>query len=212
VYIGVKPHRHIVLLIALCLGTPIAAQLPDVSRSDSDSRALLNSERIAEQFGSYDIDVLEQSNVVRVSNLYSVHGGRRICRTFAVVSYPERVDTALSAEHNAILSGQSIGAVFTEHGWNVEKRHRYFGFVAATDRVRNLMGGIDAQALAVHVYDLEVSRAGTSARYATIAEIHHPAYMGVSSLIEIYGDPDETTPERSLALEQVLALTREKMN
>src|SRR5690606_34722880 len=56
-------------------------------------RELLNSERIERRFGSYGIDVLQSDGRYRVSNLYSVHDGAKICRTFAVVAYPARPDS-----------------------------------------------------------------------------------------------------------------------
>jgi len=49
------------------------------------SRALLNSERIEQRFGSYGITVLEQSDLTRVSNLYTLEEERETCRTFAIV-------------------------------------------------------------------------------------------------------------------------------
>ena len=48
-------------------------------------RPLLNSERIERKFGSYGIDVLRNDDAVRMSNLYSLRDGEKICRTFAVV-------------------------------------------------------------------------------------------------------------------------------
>ena len=205
-------RRHITLVIALCLSAPGTAQSPPTTSGDDLSRGLLNSERIAEQFGSYGIDVLEHASDVRVSNLYSPEDDRKICRTFAVVMYPDEIDAALAAEHSEILSGLSIGAVFTRHGWTVTKAHRYFGVIATTERVSNLMGDIGAQPLAVHVYDLEVSRGETSSFYATIAEVHHPDYLDVATLAEIYGQPVRSDTRRSLGLEPALALTYRKMN
>ena len=76
-------------------------------------RELLNSERIAAAFGSYGVEVLEQDEQVRVSNLYSGAAGRQ--------DLPDVRDRALSAapsiprvsaEHAAIVAGGSIGAVF----------------------------------------------------------------------------------------------------
>jgi hypothetical protein len=74
------------------------------------------------------------------------------------------------------------------------------------------MGDIRAQPLAVHVYDLEISRGETSALYATIAEVHHPDYLDVTALRAIYGQPVRSDTRRSLGLEAVLALTDQKMN
>jgi len=86
-------------LLTLCLSTQITAQAPLVTSSEAELRPLLNSERIAMEFGSYGIDVLENDARVRVSNLYSVHQGTKICRTFAVVQFPELIENAYSVEH-----------------------------------------------------------------------------------------------------------------
>src|SRR5690606_27657086 len=104
------------------------------------------------------IDVLQSDGRYRVSNLYSVHDGARVCRTFAVVLYPERVDAVLAAEHEEIVAGGSIGAVFTGNGWAVTKRHLHFGELRSTPKVASLMRASEEEPLAVHVYVLSVSK------------------------------------------------------
>jgi len=86
------------------------------SRVESSNRQLLNSERIAARFGNYGIEVLAGDSRERVSNLYSEANGERTCRTFAVVRYPAAIDSAVAAEHDEIVRGGSIGAVFAAHG------------------------------------------------------------------------------------------------
>jgi len=152
------------------------------------SRPLLNSERIEQKFGSYGIDVLKNSPAIRVSNLYSLHDGRKICRTFAAVNYPALVDPQYVGEHEQIVGGQSMGAVFVRNGWVVEKRHRYFGTLPMTEGLSRLMGGASAEHVAVHIYVLAIEKAGFSFEYASIAEIHHPGYLGLEDLRDIYGD------------------------
>jgi hypothetical protein len=202
---------RIAVLLALCLSAQLAAQTPLGSPSETLREPLLNSERIAMEFGSYGIDVLESDARVRVSSLYSLHQGIKICRTFAVVHFPESIENATSVEHEAILSGQSIGAVFAQHGWTIEKINRYFGIFRSTDRVADLMGEVAPQPLAVHLYDFKVSKPGTSLIYATIAEIHHPDYLSVADLQSIYGAV--VNGAYGEAREQPeLALTRDKMN
>ena len=202
---------RISLLLALCLSAQLTAQTPLGYSSETLPGPLLNSERIAMEFGSYGIDVLESDARVRVSNLYSLHQGIKICRTFAVVHFPESIESAYSVEHEAILSGQSIGAVFAQHGWTIEKINRYFGIFRSTDRVADLMGEVAPQPLAVHLYDFKVSKPGTSLIYATIAEIHHPDYLSVADLQSIYGAV--VNGAYGEAREQPeLALTRDKMN
>lgn len=154
------------------------------------SRTLLNSERIEARFGSYGIEVLEDSDTLRVSNLYSVEDRGPVGRTFAVVRYAQPLDTRIAEEHATITAGGSIGAVFTAAGWRVEKRHRYVGEIPSEDsfdRVRALMGPLRTPTLAVHVYDLVLERPGASVVYATLAEVHHPDYLTAEALQRIYG-------------------------
>lgn len=174
---------------------------------------MLNSERIAEKFGSYGIEVLEHAAESRVSNLFSLENNERIGRTFAVVLYPEMIDAALASEHAEILSGRSIGALLTERGWSVEKHHRYFGEIESTGRVRQFMGGgISPQHLTIHVYDLVASRNSLTATYATIVEVHHREYLSSADLLVIYGDVASSSAEEAFPLEEILSRTREKMN
>ena len=172
---------------------------------------LLNSERIAQTFGSYGLDVLEDTDTLRVSNLYSVHDGRKVGRTFAVVRYARPLDARVRAEHAQITAGGSIGAVFKAAGWTLQKRHRYVGAIPvepAFERVQKLMGPFEAPALAVHVYDLVVERPGVLIPYATLAEVHHPAYLAAADLQAIYG-PVPTEP--TAAVRSVLATALREM-
>ena len=180
-------------LLARCLlilGASLLAAACDIRRvkTDERSRPLLNSERIEQKFGSYGIDVLKNSPAIRVSNLYSLHDGRKICRTLAAVNYPALVDPQYVREHEQIVGGQSMGAVFVRNGWVVEKRHRYFGTLPMTEGLSRLMGGASAEHVAVHIYVLAIEKAGFSLEYASIAEIHHPGYLSLEDLRDIYGD------------------------
>lgn len=164
---------------------------PSASTSPAEAE-LLNSERIELTFGSFGIEVLSADAPLRVSNLYSVEGGVRTCRTFAVVVYPERIDPALAEAHALIVSGQAIGETFAANGWSIEKRHRYFGEIAdiqSRPRVAGLMGLTATANAAIHVYVFVVSKDGRAIDYATIAEIHHPDYLALREIAAIYG-PD----------------------
>src|SRR5690606_668473 len=174
-------------------------------------RELLNSERIEQRFGSYGIDVLQSDGRYRVSNLHSLHDGEKICRTFAVVAYPQQIDPRFAAEHEEIVGGGSIGAVFARNGWTVTKRHLHFGELPATPKVAALMDVGEGEPLAAHVYVLTVVKEGLSLRYATIAEIHHPDYLSVADLPRIYGRPaaaDEQDPIVPAILDEAAARMR----
>ena len=171
-------HLYIVA-IALVVQAPGAGQPP--------AREILNSERIAATFGSYGIEVLEQTDGTRVSNLFSGPGDEKTCRTFAVVRYPPRIDAAVTAEHEAIVAGGSIGAVFVAAGWEVRKAHLAYSEIHATQRLASLMRIAEFKTLAVHIYALDVAKGGQTVEYATLVEIHHPDYLSREDLPAIYG-------------------------
>jgi hypothetical protein len=160
------------------------------------SPSILNSERIRGEFGNYGIDVLEQTGQVRVSNLYSLDGERKITRTLAVVIYPAEIPPAILAEHEVIVRGGSIGEVFKGNGWRVEKENLYLGEIPVSadyDEIYAMMGGIQPVNLAVHLYELLVCKLESCFSYATIAEVHHPGYLALDELEEIY----EPVPSRA---------------
>jgi hypothetical protein len=194
---------------SLCLVLLAASLLTGASFAQAPARELLNSERIAEAFGSYGIEVLSNDRAERVSRLFSVHDGVRICRTFAVVIYPDDLAPALAREHAVILAGGSIGSTFADAGWAVLKAHRYFGELPSTAGLRASMRVTEAGPLAVHVYTLSVARDGIDHDYATIAEVHHPDYLDLPDLYAIYGAgsslPTPRDPEIDRVLERVVA-------
>jgi hypothetical protein len=211
---GVEQRRGgihgLVLLAAICVLFAGTAERPyaQTPAAPPGKRELLNSERIAERFGSYGIEVIESDGRVRVSSLFSERAGERTCRTFAVVRYPDRVDPAFAAEHDEIVRGGSIGAVFAAHGWKVGKTHLRFFEIVATPRVAALMHVSAGTRLAAHAYVLDVSRGGRAIEYALLVEIHHPEYLALADLRAIYGAADATGREQSL--EALLATMREK--
>jgi hypothetical protein len=173
------PTHLLIVLLCVLLQWAAPAQPP--------ARELLNSERIAERFGGYGIEVLESDAALRVSNLFSTDGNPRVCRTFAVVRYPDAVDPAFAAEHAVILKGGSIGAVFAAAGWEVRKSHLYFGERPAAARVATLMSVPTGTLLAEHVYVLDIAKNGQIFQYAALVEIHHPEYLRRADLPRIYG-------------------------
>jgi hypothetical protein len=173
---------------------------------------ILNSERIAETFGSYGIDVVATSEDLRVSNLYSIENGQRVTRTYAVVAIPTSVNGAIASVHTAILAGESIGATFKAAGWDVTKRHLYFGRARVPPAVADAMGIERATRVAMHAYVLDVSRDDRRLEYATIVELHHPAYLQLGELVEIYApdwhagtDAPDSVGRMLLRAEQLLA-------
>lgn len=214
-----KTRRRLahVLLGTLALLAPFAAvaqrpaPLAEPSRVETTERELLNSERIERRFGSYGIDVLHSDGRFRVSNLWSLHDGAKICRTFAVVAYPPSIDARFRREHEEIVAGGSIGAVFARSGWVVTKRHLHFGELPATRKVAGLMRTDEGVPLAVHVYVLTVTKDEASFDYATIAEVHHPDYLSSADLPRIYGAPADDADAHDGLVREILAETAARM-
>lgn len=188
-------------LVALVLAgcslrpAPVAAPAP-----------LLNSERIEARFGSYGIEVLASGGRTRVSSLYSTHGERRVCRTFAVVLFPEVVDDRLASVHAEVLAGGSIGATLQAAGWSVEKEHLFLGTLPREDRLAAVYARMDIApaALAVDVYRLTASRSRVAIAYATIAEAHHPDYLDLGRLRAIYDPARKLAAGPSREVEAIL--------
>ncbi len=172
----------------------------DVVSTPATTAPLLNSERIEQTFGSYDIEVLQQTASERVSDLYSGMGDDRTTRTFAVVTYPATIDDAVATEHAAIVDGGSIGATFRDAGWTIDKIDRYIGSLPAADVPPAAFDrmNIEPTDLAMHVYRFDVSRDGETIEYATIVELHHPEYLTSAQLIEVFGDSPTDAPEPAL--------------
>lgn len=156
----------------------------------------LNSERIERRYGSYGVTVLEQSPDRRLSNLYSLEGGRPVCRTLAIVRFQAPLPRELAPAHAAILAGGSIGAVLEAQGWRVNKVTRHVGEFAATDTARRLQALMSIElpaSIAMHVYELSAARGSIEIPYATIVELHHPDYLSVARLTRLYGPVPEPT-------------------
>ncbi len=173
-----------------------------------------NSERIRLKFGSYGIEVLESGQGIRVSKLYSIDKGIRTNRTFAVVAYPDIIEPEFSKEHDAILNGESIGIVFRNNGWAVDKRHQYFGKVEVLSDysdVESVFGDIGRAQPVIHVYSLFVKKNNSEFRYASIAEVHHPAYLELEDLSAIYGGDLIAALEKNKDVNDFLEIVKSKM-
>ncbi|MEM7431838.1 MAG: hypothetical protein AAF351_07850 [Pseudomonadota bacterium] len=149
----------------------------------------LNSERIAERFGSYGVEVLSQTDGIRRSSLYSTDGDIKTCRTYAVVEF---LDTSADNDaHAEILSGESIGKTFKSNDWTINKRTEYLGEIqvsAGNSDISTLMMLDGDTILATHVYRLILEKDTQSVEYARIIEVHHPNYLRVDELSQLFGD------------------------
>ena len=163
---------------------------------------LLNSERIEQRFGSFGIDVLVSEPDVRLSNLYSFEHGIPVCRTYAIVRFVDELDGAISAEHEQVLAGNSIGAIFKAHGWEVRKQTQFIGQISlqhADPSIAEAMRVEPAPDVAVHVYRFFLIKGGQRVDYATIIELHHPDYLTQEELRRLF--PVATDAE--VTIEQV---------
>jgi hypothetical protein len=169
---------------------------------------LLNSERIVQRFDNYGIEILEQREDLRRSNLYSSENDIRTCRTYAVVAFGELSDVSSSDAHQEVLAGGSIGTTFKESGWTILKDTVHIGSISFANRdhvVMQIMRLTDIQDLAMHVYRLILEREDESAQYATIVEVHHPDYLSENELHELYGQEMATKLDPA-SLEAFVAL------
>lgn len=170
---------------------------------------LLNSERIEQRFGSYGIEVLEQTSSVRRSSLYTTSDGTTTCRTYAVVEFADATITDISAAHQNILAGESIGTTFKTAGWQINKETIYVGELAIDNPQHpiGLLMRLEGPAnLGLHAYRLMLDKGVRSIHYATIIETHHPDYLVAADLLELYPpDPDLRPTIAELAtLEQLV--------
>ncbi len=164
------------------------ALLAAASQSAAVEPDRLNSERIAARFGSYGIEIIAENGGLRRANLYSGSDDSRTCRTYAVVETTE-TPADIGDEHRAIVTGHSIGATFRRSGWRVAKRTLLTAEVelAALDpEVALAMRLPESGKAALHLYELDVDKAGHEIHYATILEVHHPEYLKLAELDELF--------------------------
>jgi hypothetical protein len=149
----------------------------------------LNSERIAQRYGNYGIDVLQSGDKRRLSSLYSTDGGRKTTRTLALVEFTAASHPKLTREHRRILAGESIGTVFKEEGWTIDKISSRYCKAQFDLASMPALSGMDIELpamLAVHSYAFHVQKGTLSIEYATITEIHHPDYLQAADLTDGY--------------------------
>ena len=150
----------------------------------------LNSERIEQQFGNYGIDVLKADAHTRISNLYSQDVTGTTMRTLAIVDFTGATDSRLSVEHDRIVAGESIGSVFRESGWKIEKATLEVCEKQFDLRIHpqlQLMNIELPDTLAFRRYVFRVSNDDDAIDYAIITEIHHPDYLTIADLTTSVG-------------------------
>ncbi|MEM7502179.1 MAG: hypothetical protein AAF417_09060 [Pseudomonadota bacterium] len=192
----------------------VAATLTLVSACAGQT-PVLNSERIAQRFGSYGVDVLTQRGDLRVTSLFSGSGSNKTTRTLAIVRFQGAAVGALANAHREILAGSSLGATLKAHGFAVAKFTLdidTFEPTALSGRYSELMRLSAPTSLAMHAYRLRAQRTDeSSVPYATIIELHHPDYLTHAELESIFGgQPAEAPMQGEIA--QLLIAGGERAN
>jgi hypothetical protein len=163
--------------------------------SGCQSSTPLNSERIADQYGSYGVEIMRASNALRVTNLYSGTAVDKTMRTLAIVEFVAADDPRIATEHATIVAGGSIGAVFKQHGWQIHKDIIEMCEQEFSDDSLPLLAQMHTslpQIFAVYRYQFRIAKSDDSIGYALITEIYHPDYLSFEQLI---GHNKELTPE-----------------
>ena len=153
---------------------------------------VLNSERIKDRYG---IEIIQQDDNIRLSNLYSTHDGDQICRTYAIVKFVGSNFVDLTEVQNKIVDGASIGSTLKNDGWEIRKESIYVGTLNLPISARAISALMRLQPdveLAVHAYKLHIEKASFSVHYATIIETHHPEYLGTTELRDLYSVSTKT--------------------
>ena len=129
------------------------------------------------------------------SSLYSIDADTKICRTYAVVRFVDESTPRVAEAHADILAGRSIGATFKSTGWHIGKVTLHVGSIALDGSIHgigDLMHIDGPTVLGVHAYQLVLEKDSQTIDYATIVETHHPEYMSLPELEDLYGDSIET--------------------
>lgn len=165
----------------------------------------MNSDQIRARFGSYGVEVLGQTSHERLANLYSQHGGLRICRTLALTHFLTIDAPELEACHNAIVAGASIGVTLRRAGWTMEKTNAVTATTLCGTGFSSLTAGTvqPGVTIAIKAYTLQISKASGSVDYATIAEAYHPQHVSPSA---------DTTGSRTRATPLSDRTTQETLN
>ena len=150
-----------------------------VNLSGAEVTPTLNSDAIKATFGSYGVDVINQSESTRVANLYSLSGDAKICRTLAVTEFVLPTDPALTEAHRLIRAGGSIGATLRSAGFTINKKLLIKTETVAGDEFVSLTHGsvLLGAPLNTKVYALFAQQDGLQIPYAVIAEAYHPEHF-----------------------------------
>ena len=182
-------YKHMWLIIALlCSGC---------------ASNLLNSERIEKKFGSYGIEIIENTGSSRVSFLYSLDKNCQQnlslketqigihCKQYKTLAIVKFLDTNdVIDEHTKILKGASIGATFKNQNWIIKKENILISEIHNKENqiINEWSNNPDLEKFAFQIYDISLKKNQLQLKYAQIIEIHNPNYLIIDDLIEIYDE------------------------
>ncbi|MDG1016142.1 MAG: hypothetical protein P8O19_04690 [Woeseiaceae bacterium] len=164
---------------------------------------LLNSERIEKKFGSYGIEIIENTGSSRVSFLYSLDKNCqqnlslketqigihcKQYKTLAIVKFLNTNDVI--DEHTKILKGASVGATFKNQNWIIKKENILISEIHNKENqiINEWSNNPDLEKFAFQIYDISLKKNQLQLKYAQIIEIHNPNYLIIDDLIEIYDE------------------------
>ena len=164
---------------------------------------LLNSERIEKKFGSYGIEIIENTGSSRVSFLYSLDKNCqqnlslketqigihcKQYKTRAIVKFLNTNDVI--DEHTKIHKGASIGATFKNQNWIIKKENILISEIHNKENqiINEWSNNPNLEKFAFHIYDISLKKNQLQLKYAQIIEIHNPNYLIIDDLIEIYDE------------------------
>ena len=164
---------------------------------------LLNSERIEKKFGSYGIEIIENTGSSRVSFLYSLDKNCqqnlslketqigihcKQYKTLAIVKFLNTNDVI--DEHTKILKGASVGATFKNQNWTIKKENILISEIHNKENqiINEWSNNSNLEKFAFHIYDISLKKNQLQLKYAQIIEIHNPNYLIIDDLIEIYDE------------------------
>ena len=168
---------------------------------------LLNSDRITARFGSYGVELLQQSQRHRIANLHSGTAPEHICRTLAVTVFHLPVHEALQDVDTTIRAGASLGATLRAAGWRVIRSDA----AQATAPAGTAFEAISRHScpagtpLALQVYTLLAANESLRLPYAAIAEAYHPDHVAIAKPLPAHELETELTGAAKEALRGLLA-------
>ncbi len=136
----------------------------------------LHTDKLEAQFGPTHIEIIRHNDAERVVNIVD---GQGICRTHAITWFTEsnkHDDPEFNAAAEEIKNGGSLGKIFREHGYAIEKKPLTHGNVLIPDWLKGLFQ-MDKETANFRIYEfIAVGGDKISHPYGVVCEIDSPAF------------------------------------